>query len=404
MKTFQALLIIIFTIFTTTLLIGQCFEDPPGSGNFITLAGEPCVNTIITSVAFLRITPDARSAGMGDAGIAVTSDVNAMYYNASKLVFSEKKGGLGLTYTPWLRALNTEGIYLGYLSGFHKIGKKKTKAIGLAIRYFSLGDITYTNQNGQPIGEGNPNEWEINGAFSSKINDNFSIGISGKYIYSNLANGINLLGTTISSGKSGAIDLSISYRKKLGRATANDFFFVGAAISNLGTKITYTQSVNKDFIPTNLGLGIAWHKSIGTQHQLTLTMDANKLLVPTPHPSQADIDGDGIPDYRQVSVIKGAFNSFGDAPGGFEEELRELQFSWGVEYWYDQIIALRAGYFHEAATKGNRKYATIGIGGQYRSIGLNLSYLLPNSNEESPLAQTFRVSVLYDFGNEIEDK
>lgn len=210
MKTLQFFCTFLILLMSSTLLVGQCFEDPPGSGNYVTANGEPCVNTIITAVPFLRIAPDARSAGMGDAGIAVASDANALHFNASKLVFSENKGGVSITYTPWLRGIDVGNVYLGYLSGFTKLGKEKKQAAGLGIRYFSLGDIAITNQNGLPISNGTPNEWEINAAFTSKLSDNFSLGISGKYVYSNLAAGQQIGGVNINAGTSTAIDISLS--------------------------------------------------------------------------------------------------------------------------------------------------------------------------------------------------
>lgn len=399
MRTSKFFFVALFIVGITTLLIGQCFEDPPGSGNFVTSRGEPCVNTIITAVPFLRIAPDARSAGMGDAGIAISADANALHFNVSKLAFSQNDGGIAATYTPWLRGLDVNNVYHGYLSGYTKIGKEKKNAIGLGIRYFSLGEIQFTNANGGPIANSRPKEWEINAAYAFKVSDHFSAGISGKYINSNLAAGQRVGGDEITAGTSTAVDISFSYRKPLSSKEKRDFFSVGAAISNLGTKITYTNSVNKDFIPINLGVGIAWQKSSLDKHQFTFTMDANKLLVPTPDPSQLDFDGDGIPDYKQVSTISGAIHSFGDAPGGVSEELREINFSWGVEYWYNQIFAIRTGYFHEHETKGNRKYFTLGIGGKYRSIGLNASYLIPTAPQRNPLDNTFRISILYDFEN-----
>ena len=395
---------ILFSVFTVCLIIGltqeaqaQCFEDPPGSGNFVTALGEPCVNTIITAVPFLRIAPDARAAAMGDAGIAVSADANALHFNASKLAFAEDNGGIAVTYTPWLRALNVNDVYLAYLSGFFKLGDDDLSAVGFGLRYFSLGDIAFTDENGMPLGNGRPNEFEINAAYSRKLADNLSVGLGGKFIYSNLAAGQEVGGEEITAGIAGAADVSLTYKTELDLNNGTSNLTVGAALSNLGSKITYTNSINKDFIPANFGLGAAWDLDFDEYNRLTVAMDFNKLMAPTPDPSQEDADGDGVPDYKQVSTFGGIFNSFGDAPGGFSEELRELMFSVGLEYWYDKQFAVRAGYFHEHATKGNRKYFTVGLGLKYNVFGLNISYLVPTTNQRNPLDNTLRFSLLFDF-------
>lgn len=375
----------------------QCFEDPPGSGVFVTALGEPCVNTIITAVPFLRIAPDARAAAMGDAGIAVSADANALHFNASKLAFAEDDGGIAVTYTPWLRALNVNDVYLAYLSGFYKLGDDDLSAVGFGLRYFSLGDIAFTDENGMPLGNGRPNEFELNAAYSRKLSDNLSVGLGGKFIYSNLAAGQEVGGEEITAGIAGAADLSMTYKTDLDLNNGDGFLTIGGALSNLGSKITYTNSINKDFIPANLGIGAALDMDFDQYNRLTVALDFNKLMAPTPDPSQEDLDGDGVPDYKQVSTFSGIFNSFGDAPGGFSEELRELMYSVGVEYWYDKQFAVRAGYFYEHATKGNRKYFTVGLGLKYNVFGLNISYLVPTTNQRNPLDNTLRFSLLFDF-------
>lgn len=399
MRTSKSFSAFLYIFLNSTFLIGQCFEFPQESGYFITARGEPCVNTIVTAVPFLRITPDARSAGMGDAGIATSADANALHFNASKLAFSDRKAGLSLTYTPWLKGTDFDDVYLGYLSSFFKIGKKKTNVIGGSLRHFSSIEVMITDENGVLIDSVGAKEWEINTAYASKIAENLSISISGKYIYSNLASGLQIGSDTLTSGTSIAMDLSMSYRKKIGDVGTNDFIFIGATLSNLGTKIIYTNPDVEDFIPANFGLGIAWNKSFNQKHLLTLTVDANKLLVQTPDPSQADLNGNGIPDYQEASVTRAIFTSFVDAPGGQGEELREISFSCGTEYWYNQTIALRLGYYYESATKGNLQYLTLGMGGRYHSLGLNISYLIPRNDQSELLGNTTRVSLLYDFGD-----
>lgn len=364
----------------------QCFQSP--QGRFVTANGEPCVNTIITAVPFLRIAPDARTSSMGDAGIAVSADASALHYNASKLVFAKNKTGFGLTYTPWLRALDINSVYLAYGSGYLKINEKN--AIGLGIRYFSLGNITFTGPNGMPIGSGKPNELEFNASFAKKLSTKFSGGLGLKYIYSNLASGQQIGGTTITPGTSIAMDLSFTYQ--------TPDITIGLALTNLGQRITYTNANNRDFLPANLGLGAAWNKQLSENNKLTLTMDINKLLVPTPDPGNTDLDGDGIPDYLQRSFIPSILGSFSDATGGFSEELNELMFSFGAEFQFQDFIALRAGYFNEHSTKGNRKYLTTGLGFTYKFVTLNGSYLIPTNNQKNPLDNTFRLGLLFNFG------
>lgn len=368
-----------------TLSKAQCFQNT--NGQFVTANGEPCVNTIFTAVPFLRIAPDARSGGMGDAGIATSADASAIHFNASKLAFADKKAGFGLTYTPWLRGLNISGVYLGYASGYFKFDQ--LNAIGLGIRYFSLGEITFTNPNGAPLSNGRPNELELNTSFIRQFSQKFSGGFGLKYIYSNLAVGQMIGGETITAGKSFAMDFSFTYHVPT--------LTIGLAVTNIGQKITYTNSINKDFIPTNLGIGVAWHKQLNENNKLTLTTDINKLLVPTPDLAFIDEDMDGVLDYRQVSTIRGVFNSFGDAPGGFSEELRELTFSLGTELQFREFLAVRAGYFTEHATKGNRKYLTTGLGYTYKFITINGSYLATFTNQRNLLDNTFRVSLLFHF-------
>jgi len=352
---------------------------------------EPCVNTIITAVPFLRIAPDARSAGMGDAGIAVSTDASALHYNASKLVFAENKTGFGLTYTPWLTALEVNDVYLAYGSGYYQINERN--AIGLGIKYFSLGEIGFTDAFGMPIGSGKPNELEFNLSYARKLANHFSGGFGLKYIYSNLATGQQVGGLNISPGKSIAMDFSFTYK--------TPSLTIGLAATNLGQKITYTNSINKDFIPANLGIGIAWNKQLNENNKLTLTTDINKLLAPTPDPGLADADADGVPDYQQQSTLKGILGSFSDAPGGFSEELRELMFSLGAELLFQEFMAVRVGYFTEHAIKGNRKYLTTGLGYTYKFVTLNGSYLITTNNQRNPLDNTFRVSLLFKFGKNL---
>lgn len=356
--------------------------------------GERCANAVTSAVPFLRITPDARGGSMGDVGIATSPDANGMHYNQSKLAFADKNVSISATYTPWMRNLGLNDVYLAYLSGYVKIDKLQT--IGASLRFFSLGDIEFTDENGISLGQGRPNEFEVTGAYSRKLSEKFSAAIGAKFIYSNLATGQTLPGgTVIKPGISGAADISLTYKTPMRDKDKGDIT-IGMAISNLGSKITYTNSVNRDFIPTNLGVGAAVRFNFDEYNSITLTTDLNKLLVPTPRPD-IDEDGDKRPDYKDLSPIRGVFRSFGDAAGGFSEELKEITLGGGAEYWYDNQFAIRMGYFYEHYSKGNRKYFSVGLGVKYNIFGINFSYLVPTTNQRNPLDNTLRFSLLFDF-------
>jgi len=395
MSLFVALFAFIST--HTTAQVNVCSVDGTNQ-----VTGQPCVNTIVTSVPFLRIIPDARSGAMGDVGIAISPDANAMHFNASKLAFAEQDLGLSATYTPWLRALGLQDVYMAYLSGYRKIDDLQT--VGLGLRYFSLGTIQFTDENGQPLGSDRPNEFELSLAYSRKLSDKFSAGLAMKYIYSRLANGQTVEDETITPGNAVAGDLSFTYRTPLEIGGRDSRLTIGTAISNIGTKISYTQSANKDYIPTNLGIGAGLEYDIDDFNSIHFAVDINRLLVPTPpggdpfSPENNNSGDPNVPDYKEKSVIAAALSSFGDAPGGFGEEMRENTYSIGVEYWYDKQFAVRVGHFNEHQTKGNRKFFTVGLGLKYNIFGLNFSYLVPTTNQRNPLDNTLRFSLLFDFG------
>lgn len=370
----------------------QC--DPETGRNPIT--GEFCLNSISTAVPFLRIVPDARSGALGDAGIAISADANAMHFNPSKLVFAEKDLGLSITYTPWLRALGLTDVYMAYLTGYKKLDEFQT--VGAGLRYFSLGSIQFTDNDGNLLQQGRPYEFELSLAYARKLSDNFSASISGKFIFSDLASGQQVPGSsgeTIEAGKAGAADIGLTYQTPVSLGETKSYLRTGLAITNIGNKITYTNSTERDFLPGNIGLGAAWDFELDEYNTITLIADFNKLLAPTP---------DSSGDYREKSVIGGVLGSFSDAPFGASEEFREIMYSFGLEYWYDKQFAVRAGYFHEHASKGNRKYLTLGIGLKYNIFGLNLSYLVPTTNQQNPLDNTLRFTLLFDFGVFGEDE
>jgi hypothetical protein len=349
-------------------------------------------NTINTAVPFLRISPDARSGAMGDVGVALSPDANSNYWNLSKLPFATTTSSVAVTYTPWLKELVND-VFLANLSGYYKLND--IEAVGASLRYFSLGTINFTDITGTPTYDYRPREWAFDAGYARKLSDNLSIGLALRYIYSNLANG-DINGRVIRPGKAFAGDVSLFYTKDFEKddGTVNTWN-LGMAITNVGTKISYTQSAQyKDFIPTNLGIGTAYTIGMDEYNKITFALDINKLLVPTPDSSGA---------YRDKGVVESIFTSFGDAPGGFSEELKELMFSVGAEYWYNNTFAVRAGYYNENKYKGNRKYFTAGIGIKYDVFGLNFSYLVPSGTgiQRNPLSNTLRFTLSFDLsGND----
>ena len=362
--------------------------------------GQCVQNAILTAVPFLRINPDARSGGMGDAGLATSPDPNAMHYNESKLVFADEDVSIAATYTPWLRNLGIQDIYIAYLTGYAKVDD--LQAVGFGLRYFSLGDIPFTDENGQPLGEGRPNEFEVEAGYARKLSSKLSASLAAKYIYSNLAADFVVNGNEIKAGQAFAADIGITYKTPWRFSGRENQLTIGAAITNLGSKIGYTDSTepqDREFLPGNIGVGAALDMDLDEYNSFTVTFDINKFLVPSPNPNVEtyDEDGNGVPDFRERSFFEGTFGSLADAEGGFNEELQELMYSFGVEYWYDKQFAVRMGYFSEHRFKGNRKYLTMGIGLKYNVFGINMSYLVPTSNLQSPLANTLRFSLIFDF-------
>jgi len=375
-----------------------CQEDENGDAVNIG-SGTPCTNTVVSAVPFLRINPDARGGAMGDAGVALSGDANAIHYNASRLAFAEEELALGATYTPWLQALGLNDVYLAYLGGYKKLDE--FQAVGASLRYFSLGDIQYTDVNGMPTQTGMPNEFALSAAYTRKLSDRFAASLTGKYIRSDLASGQEVGGVVLEAGQAFAADLGFTYRNDNVRTSGGkrNKFAVGAAITNIGSKITYTKDTVRDFLPANLAVGTAYTFQLDDYNELTITGEFNKLLVPTPCDGiDLDCDQDQINDQ---SPIAGIFSSFSDGRD-FSEEFSEFTWSVGAEYWYDKQFAVRAGYFYEAPTKGARQYLTAGLGLKYNIFGLNFSYLVPTSSQRNPLDNTLRFSLLFDFGAERE--
>jgi len=389
------------SVILSTLLLMAAFTFPVTAQIGIDDEGNvdrfDILNTITTAVPFLLIAPDSKAGAMGDVGVATTPDANSMHWNPAKYAFVDDDMGFAVSYVPWLRALVPD-INLSYLAGYRKLNDNE--AIAMELRYFSLGDITFTDIVGTTIGQYKPSEFSLGTAYSRKLSDNFSLAIAGRYIYSNLTGGQFAGGIETVAGQSIAADIAGYYTKAI-RISGKDLdLAIGGNISNIGNKISYTETAVRDFIPINLRLGTAIGTEFDDYNKMSFAFDINKLLVPTPpvYNQNEEIVAGMDPD---VSVVSGIFQSFWDAPGGTKEEFREINYSIGTEYWYADQFAIRAGYFFEHDTKGGRKFFTFGSGIKYNVFALDFSYLINASraiNGNNPLANTMRFTLVFDFG------
>jgi hypothetical protein len=362
------------------------------------------LNQVQTAVPFLNITPDSRAGAMGETGVATTPDVNSMYWNAAKYAFIDKVAAISFSYTPWLRKLVND-INLSYLTGYYKLDSRQT--IAASLRYFSLGEITFTQTGASSDATlVRPNEFAVDFAYSRKLSEQLSGGIAFRYIRSDLTGGnYDPSQGETHAGTSFAADVSTYYTApiKLEDKDANLSF--GVNISNIGSRISYTDNNQKDFIPINLRIGSALKVNMDEYNTVGLSLDLNKLLVPTPPVYADSTNSSGTlaiisgmsPD---VSVPKGMIQSFYDAPGGFKEEIQEIIWSVGAEWVYRQQFAIRGGYFHESESKGNRKYATVGAGLKLNVFDLDFAYLIPTSGQNNPLAGTVRFSLTFNFDSQ----
>lgn len=356
------------------------------------------INTITTAVPFIMISPDARAGGMGDLGVASAPDANSIHWNSAKLAFADKKMGFGVSYTPWLRALVND-MFIAYVSGYTKL--KGDQTLGSSLRYFSLGSITFTDVNGNTIRDFKPNEFAFDLAYSRKLSEYLSGGIALRFIHSNLTGGTQVEGQDSKAGNTAAADVSVYFEKEIELGNKDAVLMSGLNISNIGAKISYTESGIKNFIPTNLRLGPGLKLKLNEYNDLSFMLDINKLLVPTPpiYTQDSTNSAENIVLYGEdpdVSVAQGIFQSFSDAPNGFKEELQEINLGVGMEYWYDQQFAFRAGYFYEDKRKGNRKYFTLGAGLRYNVFGIDLAYLIP-TDQRNPLENTLHFTLTFDF-------
>ncbi|MGN6194351.1 MAG: type IX secretion system outer membrane channel protein PorV [Ginsengibacter sp.] len=375
---------VIFKLMALVMLVGAFTSVNAQDANSI--------NVVTTAVPFLRISPDARSGGMGDVGVATIPDANSIFWNLAKIPFAPSKSAIALTYTPWLKGLDLNDVYLVSAAGYYQLDE--LQAISGSVRYFSLGNIQFTDNLGNDLQTYRPREFAVDAGYSRKLSESLGLGISLRYINSNLASGQSASGSIYKTGTAVAGDISLFNDGSAG-GTASGLNW-GIAISNLGSKISYTNDASeRDFIPANLGLGVAYVDVVNEANKVTFGLDVNKLLVPTP-PALGDTAG--LIAYHDKGVVSSWFSSFGDAPGGFKEELKEFQISVGVEYTYNDQFSLRTGYFYENPLKGDRQYFTVGAGLNYNVFGLNFSYLIPSGNgvNRNPLSNTLRFSILFN--------
>lgn len=355
-------------------------------------------NPITTGVTSLGIAPDARGASMGDLGAATDPDANSQYWNPSKYAFAYSKAGISISYTPWLRKLVND-IYLANLAGYWKLGNEDNQAISASLRYFSLGEVSMTNDGAEIINSINPFEMALDLGYSRKLSDSFSMGVALRYIYSDLAFDESSSSDDTKGASAFATDISGYYTTYpiVGRNECQ--WSLGFNISNIGSKVSYSGGNEPAFLPTNLRLGTMFMFPLADYHNLAISVDANKLLVPV-KPRLSDYEDqiayeDALQEWKDMSPISGIFNSFSDAPGGLKEELREISYSIGAEYSYNQQFFLRGGYYHESAYKGNRQYFGLGAGFALNVLRLDAAYMIATA-QSSPLDQTLRFSLTFD--------
>ncbi len=355
------------------------------------------INVVTSAVPFLRISPDARSGGMGDVGIATAPDANAAFANIARTPFATSKAGVAINYTPWLRDLSVNDVFLASLAGYYQLDDQS--AISLGLRYFKLGSIQFTDALGNDLQTYNPKEFAVDLGYSRKLSNKFGLGIAIRYINSNLASG-NFGGQNYKAGSAVAGDLHLYHH---GAKENGEGLNWGLTLSNLGSKISYSSdATQKDYIPANIGLGLAYTKVFDEANKITFAVDINKLLVPTPPVltgANPSADSAALVKYRDRGVPSSWIKSFGDG-GGASEEIQEINLSVGAEYWYNNQFGFRAGYFYENPNKGNRKYFTVGAGIKYSVANLNFSYVFPTGSGISriPLSNTYRFGLVFDMG------
>ena len=353
------------------------------------------INSVSTAVPFLTIAPDSRSASMGDVGVATSPDVNSIHWNPAKYAFIESEGSVALSYSPWLRGLVND-MSLLYLTGYKRIDKMQV--IAASLRYFDMGDIDFRDNTGEPLVVGKPNEFAFDVAYSRMFSEKISASLAFRYIRSDISSGVSSTsGVKAKAGNSFAADVAMYYHSNLALLGKTGTWALGVDISNMGNKMAYSNEQEKTFLPINMRVGGSAGINLDSYNKLTFSVDFNKLLVPTPplYENHEIVEGKN----PNVGVVKGMFQSFTDAPGGFSEEMHEISYGMGLEYLYREVFAVRTGYFHEHPTKGNRRYFTMGVGLMINMIGIDFSYLI-STYGTNPLNNTLRFTLLFNFGKE----
>ncbi|MCM1034080.1 MAG: type IX secretion system outer membrane channel protein PorV [Paludibacter sp.] len=369
-----------------------------------TARAEETMNPIITAMPSLSIAPDAHAGGLGDVGAATTPDMNSQHWNAAKYAFMDSHGGITANYTPWLRKL-VKDIDLAYLAGFYKFDD--LQAISASFTYFSLGNVALTDIKGTFLQDAHPNEWALDVAYSRKLIEHLSMAVTLRFMYSDMNNGANAstmggVSKEMYPGWTMAADVSLYYRLPIQIAMGESYFALGVNISNLGGKISYDKKETQNFIPANLRIGVSYELPFDDYNRLSFNADINKYMVPTRNSKYAvDAEGNGLTGqaltdwYSDLSSARGWWLSFADAPGGFKEEMQEIQFGVGLEYSYNRQFFARVGYSHENKWKGNRRYCTVGAGFKLSIFSLDAAYVIA-TNATNPLDQTLRFTLAFD--------
>lgn len=360
-------------------------------------------NPISSSVQMLNIGPEARGTAMGDAGVATTPDAVSQHWNPAKYAFMDSKAGASLSVTPWLRNIISD-INLFYAAGYYQLKQRNT--VSASIKYFSLGDLIFTDDEGNEEGSHKATEFSIDGAYSLKLSNNLSGAVALRYIHSDL--GYQIDDDGYSAGNAFAADIAFYYKKDLNIAGQRADIMAGINISNIGTKITYDNGVTNEYLPANMRLGVGFVYNLDNYNKIGATVDFNKLLVPTPDYKNLDGSEEDVYQakmkYYDKSVIGSIFSSFGDAPGGMKEEWQEVDICGGVEYTYNNLLSARFGYHHNHENKGNLKYASAGLGIKYKLMKIDASYVFTvgDANNNSALNNTIRISLGFDLGSIIK--
>ena len=356
------------------------------------------INSVSTAVPFLTIAPDSRSAGMGDVGVATTPDANSLHWNPAKYAFVKIEESVSLSYSPWLRGLVND-MNLVYLTWYKRI--EEQQVIAASLRYFNMGSIEFRDGHGTSMGPPRrPNEFAIDMAYSRMFSENMSAALAFRYIRSDISAGFSNSGLDAKAGNSFAADLGMFYNSEFDLLDESGNWALGLNISNIGTKMSYSNDQYRMFIPINLRFGGSLGINLDSYNKMTFAVDLNKLLVPTPpiYDNDGNISGGKSHD---VPVVQGIFQSFYDAPGGINEELREISYGFGLEYLYREVFAVRTGFFYEHPTKGNRRYFTMGAGLNMNMLDIDFSYLIPTVGQNNPLSNTLRFTVIFNFGRNL---